>query len=209
MSTDYDELMNEIRMHYIIAGLGNPGDEYARSRHNTGRMVVEAFREAHQLPSWEENKKLKALVATGEVGEQKVTLVLPETFMNNSGKAVGPLISSAKAAQHLVVVYDELDMPLGTMKISFARSSAGHRGTESIARAIKTKDFIRVRIGISPMTPTGKLRKPKGEEKVHDFILGAFSKKETDELKKVIEKAARAIGTIVTDGKERAMNEFN
>lgn len=196
-------------MGYVIAGLGNPGDEYEGTRHNVGRMVVEKFAKKHELSDWKADKYTKALVAKGKVGKESVVAVLPETFMNNSGKAVAPLVKSAKQAEKLVVVYDDLDLPLGTLKISFDRGSGGHRGLESIIKALKTRAFVRVRVGVSPTTPSGKLRKPAGEDAVIKFILGKFSAKETEVLKKVIKRASDAVELVVTEGREHAMGDIN
>lgn len=204
-------------MSYIILGLGNPGEEYEETRHNTGRIILESFRKRNDFSDWEADKKLKALVSEGEVKpldkargkKEKVMLVEPETFMNSSGKSVAPIIKTKKAAEKLVVVHDDLDIPLGSMKISFNRGSGGHNGIESIKRAVKTEGFIRLRIGISSSTPSGKLKKPKGEKAVQGFILGKFKPKEMEILKKVGKRASEALVMIVTEGRERAMGEFN
>lgn len=129
--------------------------------------------------------------------------------MNNSGRAVGKIIKNKKTTQNLIVVYDDIDLPLGTLKISYNKSSGGHRGLESIIKALKTKEFTRIRIGISPVTPSGKLKKPQGEKTVLDFILNKFKPSELEILKKVFKKVSGAIQTIVGEGRERAMNEFN
>ena len=196
-------------MAYIIVGLGNPGDEYHKTRHNIGMRAVEAFCIREKLPACVENKKYKSLTAHGVVGKERVHIVLPQTFMNKSGQAVATVVQSKKAAQKLIVVHDDLDLPQGTLKISYGRSSGGHRGVESVIRAIKTKDFIRVRIGTAPTTPGGKLRKPQSEKAVVDFVIGVFSKKEEEIAKKILQKASEVIATIVTEGKDVAMNEFN
>ncbi len=195
-------------MHYIV-GLGNPGKEYDNTRHNTGRNIVERFAKKNDFSEWKLDKKLHALSAKGEVEGESVILILPETFMNKSGVSVKPLIKSVKGAEKLIVVYDELDMPLGTMKISFGRGSGGHRGIESIIKAIRTKDFLRIRVGISPATPSGKLKKPSGEKAVIDFILGKFKKLEEEKLAKISKRVQEALAAIVASGRERAMNEFN
>lgn len=192
-------------MSYIIVGLGNPGNEYDRTRHNAGRMAVELFAAKNKVDEWREDKKANALVA--RCG--KNTLVLPNTFMNKSGTAVGKYVKSVKAAKNLVVVYDDLDLPLGRIKISFARSSGGHNGLKSVARAIKTDEFIRVRIGVSPHTPSGKTKKPTGEDAVLKFILGKFSPKDELELKKVLKTAVDALACIVEEGYVAAMNRYN
>ena len=195
-------------MHFII-GLGNPGEEYENTRHNTGRIVLEAFRKKAGFSEWENDKKLRALVSAGKIGKEKAVLVMPETFMNKSGTSAATLIKSKKAAEQLIVVHDDLDLPLGSMKISFNRGSGGHKGIESIKRAIKTEAFVRVRIGISPATPSGKLKKPKGDKAVGDFILGKFKPKETEEIKKVSKKVIEAIEVLIAEGREKAMSVFN
>jgi len=193
----------------LIVGLGNPGEKYEGTRHNAGRMALEYFRKQHEFSEWRFDKKLNAQVAEGKIGKEKVTLVTPDTFMNNSGRAVGQLVKSKKAALDLLVVYDDLDLPLGSMKISFGRSSGGHNGLESIIRSVKTKDFPRVRLGVSPATPGGKTRKPAGEKKVLDFLLGGFSNKEEESLKKIFKKAGEAMELSVSEGYQMAMNTFN
>ena len=159
---------------YIIVGLGNPGEEYARTRHNTGRMAAE-------------------FVASKIEG---IRVVMPDTFMNRSGPAVAKAMAG-KSAKKLVVIYDDLDLSLGTMRISYDRSSGGHKGLESIIKALKTKEFIRVRIGI------GKNRE------VEKHILGQFKKSETEILKKVFHRVQNAIEAIVKRGLASAMTEFN
>lgn len=194
---------------HIIVGLGNPGEKYEGTRHNTGRMAVQLFAKKHDFSEWRFDKKMNAQVCEGKVGKEKVTLLAPDTFMNNSGKAVAYLVKSKKAALDIVVVYDDLDLPSGVMKLSFGRSSGGHNGLESIIRAVHTKDFPRIRIGVSPATPGGKIKKPAGEEAVLKFLLGRFSEKEYDVLKKTFKKANDAIEVAVTEGYQMAMNRFN
>jgi PTH1 family peptidyl-tRNA hydrolase len=138
-------------MSYIFVGLGNPGEEYKQTRHNTGRMLLEWFGKSHDA-EWKLDKKLNANVTKIKLGSKPVTLVLPETFMNNSGKSVKPLVTSVKSAEKMIVIYDDLDLPFGTNKISFNKSSGGHRGVESIIKAIKTEKFARVRVGMRTLT---------------------------------------------------------
>lgn len=196
-------------MAWVIVGLGNPGDKYESTRHNAGRMAVQYFVKLAKFKDWSEHTRSESLTSSGMIGKIAVAAVLPNTFMNKSGSAVGKFIKSVKAAENLVVVYDDLDLPLGTFKISFDRGSGGHKGLESIMRAVKTKKFPRIRIGVSPATPGGTLKKPQGEKAVLDFILTKFRAAETDELKKVFRKVAEALGTMILDGREKAMNEFN
>jgi len=198
-----------LSMSWIIVGLGNPGEEYEGTRHNTGRMALDFFARQMKFGEWKEDKKAKAHVVGGMIGKIAVVLVAPDTFMNKSGAAVAKFVKSQKAAERMVVVYDELDLPLGALKLSFNRGSGGHKGIESIMQAVKTKKFTRVRIGISPETAGGKLKKPSGEKEVVDHILKAFRSAELETLKPVFKKTAQALEAIVTDGPERAMNRFN
>ncbi|MEK7150030.1 MAG: aminoacyl-tRNA hydrolase [Patescibacteria group bacterium] len=195
-------------MKYITA-LGNPGEEYKNTRHNVGRIALEEFAKKNGFSDWIPDKKLKALSSQGKIGKEKTHLIEPETFMNKSGLAVKPIITSKKKAEALIVIHDDLDLPIGKFKISFNKSSGGHRGVESIIKAIKTEAFTRVRIGISPATPSGKLKKPKGEKDVGDFILGEFKKSEMETLKKISKKVADALEMIISEGREKAMGEFN
>jgi PTH1 family peptidyl-tRNA hydrolase len=189
---------------YIVVGLGNPGEEYVETRHNVGRMVLDAFQKSLALKDWQLDNKLKALRIEAKVGKNKALFLKPETFMNKSGESVKLLIKSKKAAETLIVIHDDLDLPLGKIKISFAKSSGGHKGVESVMRAIKTEDFIRLRLGISGETSSGKIKKPDGEEKVIDAILGDFKKTEALELKKTIKRAVLALELIIKEGRERA-----
>ena len=142
-------------------------------------------------------------------GKVNAKFVYLDTFMNKSGLGVAKVVKSKSAAEKLIVIYDDLDLALGTLKISYNRSSGGHRGVESIIKALKTESFIRIRIGISPATPSGKLKKPKGESAVEKHILGEFKKPELEILKKVFKKAEGAVETIVEHGLTQAMTEFN
>ncbi|MBX4189010.1 aminoacyl-tRNA hydrolase [Candidatus Parcubacteria bacterium] len=173
---------------YTIVGLGNPGEAYAETRHNTGRMALEAL----------SKKEIDG-----------IKLISLDTFMNKSGSGVAKVIKSKKAAEKLVIIYDDLDLPLGTMKISYNRGSGGHKGIESIIRALKTEAFIRVRIGISPVTPSGKIKKPLGEKNVERHILGKFSPKEALIFKKVLKRVVEAVETLSAEGLQTAMTQFN
>ena len=196
-------------MAWIIVGLGNPGEEYTSTRHNAGRMALEFFAKEMKFGEWKDDKKAKARVVSGMVGKTALVCVAPDTFMNKSGTAAAKFVKNPKAAERMIVIYDDLDLPLGTIKLSFNRGSGGHRGVESIMRAVKTKKFTRVRVGVSPSTASGKLRKPQGEKDVIDFILAKFKPHELEELKKVFKKIAQALEVAVQEGPERAMNTFN
>lgn len=196
-------------MAYIVAGLGNPGEEYENTRHNTGRIALDHFRSGHDFPEWKEDKKSKALLSKAKVGKESVLLIEPNNFMNNSGKSVAVFALSKKQIEKTIVVYDDIDLPLGVIKISFNRSSGGHNGLESVIKNLKSREFVRVRIGVSKMTPKGLVKKPKGEEAVLAFLLGEFKKDERDELKKIAKKVSSALEMIVLEGREKAMGEFN
>jgi PTH1 family peptidyl-tRNA hydrolase len=204
-------------INYIIVGLGNPGGEYEGTRHNVGRMVLDAFVKKNDFKSWAEDKRLKSLTAEGKIGKNKALLLKPETFMNKSGEALLGLLKDKKlkleskkvnniklkTLENLIVVNDDLDLPLGKIKVSFNKSSGGHRGVESINKAVKTEAFIRLRLGISGETASGKIKKPQGEEKVIDTILGRFKPSEADELKKTIKKAVQALELVIEYGWEK------
>ncbi|MEX0652251.1 MAG: aminoacyl-tRNA hydrolase [Candidatus Paceibacterota bacterium] len=200
-------------MTYTIVGLGNKGDEYRATRHNVGRIMLEKLRKKFGFSEWEpeskDEKKNKFLYAKGHIGKHSVTLVLPELFMNKSGVSIAPLITSKKKAENLVVVYDDIDLGFHDHKISYGRSSGGHRGIESIIKSLKTKDFVRVRIGIAPTTSSGKVQKPKGEEKVLQFLMGDFGKKEVEAFPIISRTINEIIETIVTEGRIPAMNAHN
>jgi len=196
-------------MQYLIVGLGNPGEEYTETRHNVGRIMLEAFRKKYDFPEWGKDKTLKALVSKGVWGKDKLLLLAPDNFMNVSGKSVAPLVKNKKDAERTIIVYDDLDLPLGTIKISFNRSSGGHKGVESIIKALKTPAFVRVRVGICPVTPSGKPRKPKGENAILDFIIGPFRKPEQEVLKKTAKEVVSVLDTLLSEGRIKAMGEVN
>ena len=175
----------------LVVGLGNPGKEYENTRHNTGRILVRLV-----------EKKL-------EDSKVKIKFLTPDTFMNNSGRAVAPLVKSKKDLENLVVIYDDIDLPLGKIKISFNRSSGGHNGLQSVIRSLKSEEFVRIRVGISPATPSGKIRKPAGEKDVLKFLLGEFKKSELETVKKLSKKVAEAVETIFEEGREKAMSLYN
>ncbi len=174
----------------LVVGLGNPGNEYEGTRHNTGRMMV-------------------FLVQDKIDSKLKIKFITPDTFMNNSGKAVVPFIKNKKDLKDLVVIYDDVDLPIGKMKISYDRSSGGHNGLESIIKKLKSREFVRIRVGIAPSTPSGKLKKPKGEEAMLKFLLGKYKEPELKELKKLSKKIAEALEIIFTEGKDKAMSLYN
>ncbi len=196
-------------MAFIIVGLGNPGKEYEKTRHNAGRLAVQVLAKQEGFPEFSLKKGAQALTAEGTIGKEKVVLVLPETMMNLSGKSVAALVKSPKAAKHLLVLQDELDLPLGTLKMVFGRNSGGHKGVESIMRAIKTKDFARIRIGISGAGKKNQAKKPSGDEKVVKHVIGKFKPTEEALVKKSLKKAAAAAALFVGEGLAKATQEAN
>ena len=184
---------------FYIVGLGNPGEKYKDNRHNAGKMIVDYFQS--------KNSNIKT---------QNLNIIKSLEFMNNSGKAVAKYVKSKKAAEKLIVVHDDLDLPIGTMKISYNKSSGGHKGLESIIKALKTKEFTRIRIGIATTTPKGKIKKPgsdlphrQASKKILDFILGKFKPSELEILKKVFKKSSEAIQILISEGRDKAMNLYN
>jgi len=197
-------------MNYIIVGLGNPGEEYENTRHNTGRIAVNTLAKKIGVEDeWKEDKKIKSEVVKAKLGKNTVLLVKPNTFMNKSGDAVKSLVKNKKQAETLVVVHDDLDLPFGKIKISFNKSAGGHRGVQSVIKVVKTEAFIRMRIGICPITPSGKQKKPQGEKAVIDLILGKMKLADQDAWKKIMKKASDGLESIVVDGRDVATMKIN
>jgi PTH1 family peptidyl-tRNA hydrolase len=187
-------------MALVIVGLGNPGKEYEKTRHNAGRSAVELVAKNESFNEFVFNKKANALVSKGSIGESNPTLVLPETMMNLSGKAVSAFVKSPKAAKNLLVIHDDLDLPLGTIKMVFARGSGGHKGVESVMRAIKTDAFARIRIGVAPAGKKNQAKKLKDEEKVIKLVIGKWKPSEEAAVKKVLKKVAETVRLFATEG---------
>ncbi|XKT74170.1 MAG: aminoacyl-tRNA hydrolase [Patescibacteria group bacterium UBA2163] len=169
---------------FTIVGLGNPGSEYTYTRHNAGRSAVQELAEAHDI-ALKEHKKPNLLVGTGDIYGERTRLIVPDTFMNKSGAAVSKYVKSVNAAKKLIVVHDEIDLPLGIVRVSFGSRSAGHNGVKSIERAIKTKEFIKIRIGVAkPGKKKGSIiaKKPTGDQDTVDYLLGKFTKTEREKL---------------------------
>ena len=195
-------------MNFIIVGLGNPGTEYENTRHNVGRMILDYVRQEFG-DEYCFDKKLNAQVAQGKIGKEKVSFVAPETFMNNSGKTVGQLVKSQKAAERLVVIYDDFSLPLGRIRISFNRSSGGHNGLESIIKAVKTEAFVRIRIGTAPANAKGLAKVPHGDDKIERFILGKMKDEELKTVKKIGRTVSTAVEAVIKEGREKAMSVYN
>ena len=183
----------------LVVGLGNPGDEYRGSRHNLGAEVVEllATRHGGRL----RKRKERALVDEVTIDGRRVALAIPLTYVNDSGNAVGALVRRFGVdPEQLVVVHDELDLPVAELKVKSGGGLAGHNGLRSIVEHLHTQDFQRVRIGVD---------KPVSKERGADHVLNRFGKRERAEVDVTVEQAADAVETIARDGVDAAMNRFN
>ena len=183
----------------LVVGLGNPGDEYRGSSHNLGAEVVEllAARHGGRL----RKRKERALVDEVTIDGRRVALAIPLTYVNDSGNAVGALVRRFGVdPEQLVVVHDELDLPVAELKVKSGGGLAGHNGLRSIVEHLHTQDFQRVRIGVG---------KPASKERGADHVLNRFGKRERSEVDVTVEQAADAVETIVRDGIDAAMNRFN
>lgn len=182
---------------FLIVGLGNPGKEYENTRHNVGFKVLEKISE--KLGVKMDKIKFKGLFGEGTYGGEKILLLKPMTFMNLSGQSVGEAMRFYKVpSENLIVVYDDMDLPVGRLRIRRKGSSGGHKGMESIISCISSEDFPRVRVGIG---------RPKGD--VVDHVLGNFDPEENQAVEFAIEAAADAALAIVKEGVQEAMNRYN
>jgi len=184
---------------YIIVGIGNPGKEYEKTRHNVGFMVLERLAQAHGVKL--DKKSRLARWGEGKVADKGVILVEPLTYMNESGLAVQWFLKEIGIEpDHLIVIYDDLDLEPGRIRIRKGGGSGGHKGIKSIIGNIRSEGFIRVRVGIG---------RPPGRQDPADYVLSPFSKREQEEIEFAIIRAADAIKYIIANGVEKAMNEFN
>jgi len=184
----------------LIIGLGNPGIEYQFTPHNLGFLAIDRI--AGSLGLEVRNRQCRALTARTVIGDQAVLLAKPETFMNLSGVAVRELMQEydAQPESDLIVLQDELDFPLGTLRIHTRRSSAGHNGIESIIGALGTQDFLRIRMGVAPERKVGD-----GAE----YLLAPMKKKELEVVDGILDTAEEAVKVILKEGPAAAMNRFN
>lgn len=185
---------------HLIVGLGNPGAEYARTRHNAGFQVADRLAERWKA-AWAFEKKFDARIGRAEFGGQRVLLCEPQTFMNASGEAVAAVQSFYRVAVgRLLVVVDDADLPLGALRLRPSGGSAGHHGLESIEQHVGTRDYARLRVGI------GRLA---GAREITGHVLGRFSSTEAELLDKVLRVAADQVETWLTAGIQKAMSQFN
>jgi PTH1 family peptidyl-tRNA hydrolase len=183
----------------LVVGLGNPGDEYARTRHNVGAEVVEILARRHDARL--KAGKERSLVAEVTSHGKRLVLAVPRSYMNDSGGPVAALVRRhGVAPERLVVVHDELDLPVATLRVKVGGGLAGHNGLRSIKAHLHTDAFVRVRIGVD---------KPVSKERGADHVLARFSKRERAEVDVTLEQAADAVETILVDGVDAAMNRYN
>ena len=183
----------------LIAGLGNPGAEYANTKHNVGFMLIDALAEHLNASAWKED--FSSSVAEARIGGEKIFLVKPLTYMNNSGEALGPMLSYYKLdTEDLVVAHDDMDIPAGTVRIRKKGSSGGHNGIKSIIAHVGSENFARVRIGIG--------RPPAGWS-VINHVLAPFSAEDVPRIRKAIDYLLPAMECIAQDGTDLAMNRYN
>lgn len=196
-------------MSFIFVGLGNFGEEYNDTRHNSGRIVLEGVRQLLRFPQWRENLIVRCFISEGRVGRESVRLVIPQTLMNVSGESVARLVRTGSDLKRLVVIHDDLDIPLGGLKLSFNRSSGGHRGVESIINRLKSKEFVRLRIGIDPQNRTPLSKKTKGQREITKFLLGKLKAVERASLRRLIPRASEVLRMLVTEGLEKTLTFAN
>lgn len=183
----------------LVAGLGNPGEEYSSSRHNVGFIVVDEI--AKRLGISLKKKGFRSLFAEALLEEKKIILLKPQTYMNLSGDAVSDAVEFFKISlKDIIVVHDEIDLPLGSMKIKTGGGSAGHKGVRSIVNCLGDSGFVRVRVGVG---------KPLQKSEVIGHVLSGFGKEEKRIMEDMVVRAADAVLEIILRGLESAMNKFN
>jgi PTH1 family peptidyl-tRNA hydrolase len=190
----------------LVVGLGNPGIEYQFTPHNAGFLAIDRIAEQHGVAV--ANRRCRALTANVRIASKDVILAKPETFMNLSGVAVQALVKEFEVdpLQELIVLYDEIVFPLGTLRIRERGSSGGHNGVKSISGALRSEDWLRIRIGVAPELPAAA---ESARRQRKDYVLTPFRKAELALLDSGLERAAKAVEMILASGVSAAMNEFN
>lgn len=185
---------------YTVIALGNKGDEYRNTRHNMAWLVCDEF---VSQDHWQNNKYAQSVIANVRVDDTDVLFVKPHTYMNESGTVLPYLMKTyGTSLENLIVVQDEIDLPIGSIKISFDRGNGGHNGIKSIMEVLNSRDFVRIRVGISITGEDGVLHKPD--------VLGDFSKTDLEKIKvEISPKVKNIIEMIVEEGYEKAMNMYN
>jgi len=191
---------------WLIAGLGNPGRHYVNTRHNVGFRCVDYFARKHGIPF--DERRLKSKLGTGEVAGIKVVLAKPATFMNLSGEAVAAIARRyGVSKENIIVVHDELDLPLGKIRIRERGGSGGHKGVKSVIAFLRGQDFLRIRVGIAPVAGEG-FSSPDRPDAV-EYVLNDFHGDEKRIMGDVYPLVADAIHCLITEGTAAAMNRFN
>lgn len=195
----FEEQKNASDAGWLIVGLGNPGAAYEKTRHNLGFMLVDRL--AREFQTQVKREECRALIGRAVIENRIAELVKPQTYMNLSGEAVSCLLKKEdRSVERLIVISDDLALPLGKIRIRAKGSAGGHNGLKSIENCIKRQDYIRLRIGIEPPHPISDTKR---------FVLENFSKADLQTVEEVLERSAEAVRTIIADGVERAMARFN
>ena len=194
---------------FLVVGLGNPGPEYFWTPHNAGFMAIDRIAEQEGVVV--QNRRCRAMTATIRLAGREVVLAKPETYMNLSGMAVAALLREFEAdpRQDLLVIYDELDLTLGKMKIRERGSPAGHNGARSVTSALGTQEWLRLRIGVGLDLPPAAVAAGAGRRGGRDYLLSPMRKADLAVLDEVLDRAATAVRRILQEGPGPAMNEFN
>jgi peptidyl-tRNA hydrolase, PTH1 family len=196
------ETREQVRKPFLVVGLGNPGIEYQWTPHNAGFLAIDRL--AERAGAVVSNRRCRALTATARIAGREVVLAKPETFMNLSGLSVQALVGELGAGQqNLLVLYDELALPLGTLRVRTGGSSGGHNGARSINGALGTEEWARIRIGVGPDGVETASRRGK------DYLLTPMRKKDLAVLDEVLDRVADAVETVIVSGVSAAMNKWN
>jgi peptidyl-tRNA hydrolase, PTH1 family len=194
---------------FYIVGLGNHGAKYQDTRHNVGWAVCDYIRDQAGFPSLAPDNSMSGRVTEGKLSGVEMKMLYPDTYMNNSGAAVAKFVPRNEVG-NLIVIHDDIDLPLGEIKLGRGRGDGGNNGIKSVIEKLGTKDFIRIRIGIAPRSFwTGQVKRPKGGGPLERFVLKSFSRSEEEKLQEVKERAFGALQEILLRGLESAMNKFN
>lgn len=185
---------------YIIVGLGNPGREYAHTRHNVGFDTIDVLADTYRIDV--DNKKFKGLYGKGIIEGQRVVLVKPQTYMNLSGECVREVTDFFKVDEtsELIVIYDDISLEPGQLRVRKKGSAGGHNGIKNIISHLGTQEFLRVKVGVG--------EKPKGYD-LADYVLGHFSKEERADVEDAMKRASDAVVSLMTEGADAAMNAYN
>lgn len=190
----------------LIVGLGNPGKKYAGTPHNAGFLVIDTLLTDYGIEAVQDNK-LKSEIAEQPYGRKKIILAKPQTFMNDSGSAVKSLVTrySLLVTESLWLIHDDVDLELGQLKIVRNRGSAGHKGVEDIMRKLRTKDFVRFRIGIRPK----RVPQKRSKSLMNTFVVSQFTKQEQRLFAQIVHRSKEAVLLALAEGTEKAANKYN